>query len=616
MIFPHSESINASEHLPPNPLRFLIPGSATGFYGLDNDGNLIPDRSGIVLAFNHPNVEELIFEYEIWVKVEDGRIVFVAESHIRENLLFIKLAEELASDATPIVVVSRYFHANSLDTGKFLENLSYAEAEINDGILPTLAMTLGGGSGTGTGNEGPDRLTKDKINITVTSDEPLAEPPNITVVCNNIQWTESADSTLIHNNIDNFIANRAGQLTATNAESPDGTYPDYSCGSDDTLTLTTSSMTTISETSWSYEWRNQTAPPSKLNDGLLTAVAHARDQSEYQHHKDGSTVHNWNSATANFTLDTILKSPLEDGGGEEHPVQDSVTHDLLQSVWFKFQEPTTVTLKSIKYRDGYATDDFEDVSNNAWALFRDSELVEPFAPGIHVFDIDASDAAANRASFELTYEVLDSEIASVQRDPFVLSLVPGWNAISFPARPLAYGIGEVFDHPAVQAVFAWHGGRSGEWIAAAHRNGEWQPIEPYLFLYDVWPGIPQRQNNGYWVWSDDFVQLPVQLRWPTIVGLGRATVYYHPLVGWNFVGITAEDRHHQNEVEFGSTHHWPNGDLITVETYLNQHVHADDDYRNAYRWDALKQHFTTLKPDDPVRIGEAIWVYYPEPGGP
>ena len=233
----------------------LVTRSSTGFYGRDDADDAIPDRSGIMLVFDYSIVHESVSFDDFWVQTDDGAYAEIIEFRVYDNLIFFKLASELASSATPAVGMNEN-EVVELDTGNSVERLYFAGVEINDGILPTLAMTLSNGSGTGTGDEGPDRLTKDKINITVTSDEPLAEPPNITVVCNNIQWTESADSTLIHNNIDNFIGNRTGQLTATNAESPDGTSHDYSCGSDDNLTLTTSSMTPTDETSWVYEWRN------------------------------------------------------------------------------------------------------------------------------------------------------------------------------------------------------------------------------------------------------------------------------------------------------------------------------------------------------------------------
>ena len=597
--------------------------SATGFYGRDDQDDLIPDRSGIMLVFDYPVVHDSVSFDDFWVQTDDGVYADVVEIQVCDNLVFLKLSIDLASTATPAVGMNENEHLE-LDVGNSVERLFFTRVEISEGIPPTLAMTLSGGSGTGTGDEGPDRLTKDKIDITVTSDEPLEEPPNVTVVCNDIQWTESVDSTLIRNNIDDFIANRTGQLTETQSSNPDSLNnqpPDYWCDEDQEIIPTTRSMTATSATTWTYEWRNHTDPSAKLNDGLLTAVTYARDQSEYQHHYDGRTIHNWSAASANFTLDTILKSPLEPGGGDIIPANGSDTHDNVRQlfIWFQFQEPTTVVLNSLNFDGSDAIDHFSEANINSWFTWGGSSIsdwTEPFTPGLHVLTVDASDAAGNSRAFTLTYEVHDSHLATLRRDPFILNLYPGWNAISFPATPKSYAFGDIFNHSAVQSVFVPLGANPQFWSAAIQTDGEWRPLDPYHFSESVWPNIPQRQNKGYWVYSSELAQIPILLPWPTIAYTGRNPTYYYPLSGWNFVGITAEHRHHQSEVAFGSDLTEPNDQPITAATYLNGHVYALGQYKLAYRWNAVTQSFERLQPDEPVRIGEAIWVYYPEPGEP
>ena len=304
--------------------------SATGFFGRDDQGDLVADRSGIMLVFDYPIVHDSVSLDDFWVQTDDGAYASVVDVHVSVNLVFLKLFIELASSATPALGMNDNQFVE-LDVGNSIERLSFAGVEINDGIPPT-PMTLSGGSGTGTGDEGPDQLTRDKIDITVTSDEPLHQPPNITVVCNDIQWTEIDDSAVIRNNIDNFIDNRSGQLAepqSTNPDSLNNEPPDYWCGEDQDISLTTQPMIANSATSWTYAWRNPTEAPHKLGDGLLTTIAHARDRSEYQHHHDGQTIHNWSAASASFTLDTILKSPLEPGGGSVLPAQDAITNNAL-----------------------------------------------------------------------------------------------------------------------------------------------------------------------------------------------------------------------------------------------------------------------------------------------
>ena len=613
----------------------LVTRSATGFYGVD-DGNPIPDRAGIMLVFDYPIVPSSVSTDDYWVQTDDGAYASVIDVNPSENLVFLKLSTVLASSARPAVGMNANEYVE-LDVGNSIERLFFAQVEVNDGIPPTLSMTLSGGSGTGTGDEGPDQLTRDKIDITVTSDEPLDSPPLVTVVCNNIQWTGPVDADVSQLGIDNFIANRSGQLTEPQSSTPDslsGLPPNYWCGENQDISLTTQPMIANSATSWTYEWRNPTEAPHKLGDGLLTTIAHARDRSGYQHHHNGQTVHNWSAASADFTLDTILKSPLEPGGGDVDPTNGSETHDRIHQliIWFQFNEPSTVVLNSIELDDSDAIEHFTPHNeyfgpphDNAWFWWgRDyADWPEPFKPGLHALTVDASDAAGNSRVFTLTYEVHDSHLASLRRVPFILNLYPGWNAISFPATPMFYRIGDVFNHPAVQSVFVPSGPNLQNWSAVTQRDGEWRPLDPYNFLWPAWPatrlflypGIEKRQNQGYWVYSSEFVQLPVRLPWPTIAYLRGDRVVY-PVSGWNFVGITAEHRHHQSEVTFGSALTDQNDQPITAATYFNHHVHATGDFKIAYRWDAQTQSFERLRHHDPVEIGEAIWVYYPEPSEP
>ena len=518
----------------------LVSRSTTGFYGVDG-GNPIPDRAGILLVFDYPIVPSSVSTDDFWVKTDDGAYASVIDVNASDNLVFLKLSVDLVSNATPAVGMNDNEYVE-LDVGNSIERLFFAQVEVKDGNPPTLSMTLSGGSGTGTGDEGPDRLTKDKIDITVTSDEPLHQPPNITVVCNDIQWTEIDDSAVIRNNIDNFIDNRSGQLAepqSTNPDSLNNEPPDYWCGEDQDIALTTQPMIANSATSWTYAWRNPTEAPHKLGDGLLTTIAHARDQSEYQHHYTGETIYNWSAASAGFTLDTILKSPLEPGGGDVDPTNGSETHDRIHQliIWFQFNEPSTVVLNSIEFDDSDAIEHFTPHNeyfgpphDNAWFWWgRDyADWPEPFKPGLHALTVDASDSAGNSRVFTLTYEVHDSHLASLRRDPFILNLYPGWNAISFPATPMSSSaIGDMFNHSAVQSVFVPSGPNLQNWSAVTQRDGEWRPLDPYNFLWPAWPatrlflypGIEKRQNQGYWVYSSEFVQLPVRLPWPTIAYL-------------------------------------------------------------------------------------------------
>ena len=589
----------------------LVAQSATGFYGVDATGYPIPDRSGIMLVFDAVISPSAVSTQTFIVTLDDGENAKVLETSAHETLVFLKLENSLTSNATPNTSsVSHYF----------------PPFELNDGIPPTLTMSLSGGSGTSTGDEGPDRLTKDKIDITVTSDEPLAEPPRVTVVCNDIQWIESVDAVTVHRNIDNFLAHRSGHLTenqSSNLDAFNAQPPNYRCGADSDLTLTTDSMAPASETSWTYEWRNSEDAQQRLNDGLLTAVAHARDESEYQRNYDGETIHNFGSASASFTLDTILRSPLEPGRGYTYPTNGSFISDRLVEpyVWIELEESTTVTVNSFTY-DNHDITGFTVVEPDPQLCcdttlvvtsLRESTHYRDFAaPGIHVISVDAFDAAANHVQLEIEFEILDSKLVTMRRDPFVLTMSPGWNAISLPSLPRDQFIDQILGHKTIRTVFGEYDSKSNRWSAAVRRDDGWHPVIPFDFLDRVSPGILLRQNDGYWVYASQYVEIPVSLHWPTF--FRHDSYLTEPLSGWNFVGVTAEGRHHTSEVAFGSDLTDANDRPITVATYLNLHMdtlkYKANEFKLAFRWDSQTQSFSRLLPDEPVRIGEAIWVYY------
>lgn len=477
-------------------------------------------------------------------------------------------------------------------------------------IPPSITMTLSGGSGTGTGDEGPDRLTRDKIDITVTSDEPLQEPPSISVVCNDIRWIETVDGETVERNIDDFIANRTGNLGEVQSA-----HFNYRCGQhENDITLETHAMTATGTMSWTYQWRNSTEAPHKLNDGLLTAVAHARDRSEDQLTEESESTHNNASTSANFTLDTVIKSPLAEDGGivylvDRQPLHDGECHS---KPGFQFNEKTDVVLDSVVIDPPEAIWFFKhDEINgeyNRWNLhskpFPNRWPPANFAVGVYNVSVAASDTAGNSVDFDFSFEILPLDEINARRDPFIIDLVPGWNAISFPAPPIDDDFEKVFGNDSVRIVFQWFGNYGfseyePKWNAAIREDDRWQPVPPFRLMTGVSGIATPLGGSGMWVYSHDAVKLSVRLQWPTSLPWcieGIPEVVISELLGWNFVGVHAPNRHHVHEVTFGD----PSGQNL-------HHVMGV-----TFRWNAAEQRYTVVKMGDSLAVGEAIWVYYPE----
>jgi len=94
---------------------------------------------------------------------------------VRNAIVYLDLDSTIPSDNTPTVKIQGTIQdlaGNSTDAGS---------AIAVDKLAPVLTVVQSAGSGTGTGAEGADQLTADKLTVTVASDEDLQGPPSFTV---------------------------------------------------------------------------------------------------------------------------------------------------------------------------------------------------------------------------------------------------------------------------------------------------------------------------------------------------------------------------------------------------------------------------------------------------
>ena len=563
--------------------------SVTGYFGLDDDELPIVDRHGIMLVFDGEIAHETVSVDTFEVSLNDDSFPEVVEAQVDGAYVFLKLEDELASDARPIVGIAEGEEVEDL-AGNSTNKRKLGFVRIKDGIAPRLTVTLSGGSGIGTGDEGPDRLTKDSINVRITSDEPLQGAPRVVVVCESLKWTESVDRRGVERDIDDFIANRNGAFPSK-PEEPRGT--DYTCGYDadgdgmnDPFQLTEDIANSRPGEVWEYTWRNPVGPSASLRDGQLAVIAYGRDRSRYDRY--GKDVSNWAVATGGFDLDTQFGSLDVPHGVTVLPEDGSTTSAARPFVLIEFSQKDTVMLNSVMLNGVETLHLFENHDDNQFVYWPDGMRF-----GEYKVEVDASDAAGNDYKFGFGFQV-------TVRDDFVLDLHPGWNAISFPARPTDRFIDTVFNKESIQTVIGWHDGR---WRMAIRRNGSWEHNAQYEELTWLLEGY------GYWVKSYDYAQEPVAL----MSGEGR---YWPspPLVletpkqqGWNFVGVLDVD-HDQTEDHFGDVLRGSNLKPVFAQEYLG-------DYDIAYTWDPVRAQFDELLPEDPMIIGDGVWVYYSSTDG-
>ena len=584
----------------------IMDQSATGFYGLNDDDKAIADRSSVMVAFDGPLDPSSVSTNTFSVALDKDFDAQVIDVDVDGNYVFLKLQDELASNATPMVTITEGEGVEDRAGNQTLAN-EFGGITVNDGITPQLTVSLSGGSGTGTGDEGPEKLTKNQITIQVESDEDLQVSPKIRVVCSNLSWNSKSgvteiidgDSTASSHDIDDFVANRNGPsrdepsedpvLTkpkATNTEAQGDSY-EYTCGYDsdgdnfeDNFVLVPYSSLNRPGNVWEYTW----TADDNLEDASITAVAFGRDRSNYDN-IDGDTVHSWGAASANFTLDRDLKSPKgEDGdGGQLQPADGGTSKESRPFILIEFDEGTTVTLDSVELDDVEINDQFEEPNANRFVYWPAT-----ISQGDHEVEVEATDAAGNEVAFDYAFEV-------VERGDFVIELQAGWNAISVPASPVDTSIGSVFTDAAITTVIGWD---TQGWRIAVRRDGVWESNQQYGALNDI------QAKYGYWVKSDKFIDQPVALQGPISRNSGSpgAPIGIDTVPGWNFVGVIDQDGD-QTEGDFGTG-------LLSGTTPVTAEAYLGSNYVRAYTWDPTFSRFEGLDKIDQVKIGAGVWVYY------
>ncbi len=560
--------------------------SVTGFYGLNDDKNPIRDRSAIMVVFDAPVNGDLIDTGTFSLEHDEETAIEITDVSTSGKLVFLKLGEELASDATPTLSMTEGREVEDLAGNILSWQESAAEAfKVEDGILPVFTVTLSGGSGTGVGSESPSRLTKAAIDVSIESDEDINGSPNVNVVCNNIGATDGDDEL----NLNSFVNRRTG-----NGEMSDYAGTGWLCGSQEMPTdFRHSASLARPGNNWVYAWRNASTDLATrhLNDGGLTVVVWGRDRNEYVAHDGDGMNQNWGSTTAKLVLDSTFHSPLTDAGGSVQPSDGEKVKEPRPFIYLDFAgEATSVDVTAFTVDGEDALGSLDSVGDNRFLYWP-----EALEYGTHKVKFDANDAADNK----LEGEAFDFDVTA--RDPFVIDLTAGWNAISLPADPIDTALDAVFTNEAVDRVVGWNPlSSTGPWSIATRIDGVWTTSANFAPLTDV------VVRYGYWVHSAAFTEQAVDLKGqidretgenPSAIGI--ATV-----PGWNFVGVVDQDGD-QTEDNWGDTLQDSEDADVTADDYM-------PGFRQAYTWDPIANGYRVLNGDDNMEIGQGIWVFFPD----
>ncbi len=566
--------------------------SVTGFYDLDDEDDPIVDRSGVLIVFDGPVDPASIDTQTFAVSLDEDTFEEVVDVAVEDELVFLKLGAELASDAKPTISI-----AGGQEVLDLAQNVTRAgeldDFPAKDGILPVFTIELSEGSGVGSGAEGSSQLTNSTINIKISSDEAIAGAPSVSVVCSNLKWTDADNKP---QGVATYQSGRTGGKPSTAAE-PDGT----SCGGKLFAFREALALTRPGDT-WEYVWRNAgksdigmpDTPGTRVPDGGVTAVVWGRDRSTYtalaSTDEETITNKNYGSENATFTFDDSFTSPLLPAGGEVQPGNTEVDEPRPFVLLDFAGELTTVRVTDLTVDGDDVLAALEDIGNNRF-LYWPATLDY----GEHTVKFSARDAADNDdvKNDGFTFKV-------TARDDYKIDFVAGWNAISFPADPIDTTLEAVFAADAVDRVIGWDAtSATGPWSIATKVDGVWMTSEDFAPLTDVYA------RYGYWVHSTGFVDVSVSLRGP----LNRETSEYPNVVdiptneGWNFVGVVDQDGD-QTEDNFGDALADSDGSAIPAKDYLAG-------FSKAYTWDEIGNRYAILGGDVSMTIGDGVWVYFP-----
>ena len=588
--------------------------SATGFFGVEDDEDQRSDQ-GVMVVFDKDVSERTITTSTFDVTLDDGTEATVIETEVEGRKVFLKLEEVLLPNATPEV---------DLAAGEVIRDLAgnttvpreFEEIEVSDGILPTFTVAFSLGSGLLAPDYGPDKITKEKITVHISSNEAVLGAPKFVVLCEKFTWydepinTSDSDTTNDSytdaekatqregNDISKYVSNRTGSLRTSqfadaeptreqiNTQQENCDYPTDDDGKPNPARVATITALKAQGTNrWHYQWSNL----DDLRDGKLTVVVTGRDRGGFK--RGDNTVANFGTARADFTLDSVLLSPMRAGGGEVIPASGEAVSEPRPFVLIEFSEktPVTPTKFDVDNRDVLTEGGVEWLDDNRFVYWPTEDL--DF--GTYTVKVEANDAADNKIDFQYKFTVR-------QRLPFTLDLLAGWNTISFPANPRDRALHAVFTEPEIDQVIGWDATRpNSPWRAATRVDGVWTTGEDHAVLNDV------EARYGYWVHSNDFVTQTVNL-----VGKGdRIGPLFNTTVdiptqprGWNFVGVVDVDGD-QTEDNAGQTLLNSKKAPVSAAQYLG-------DYRNAYTWNNIDNKWQRMRPDGPITIGTGIWVYY------
>ena len=535
-----NEATNEPHVITIDQQRPILTSAKTGVAPDGSDDGDDPDLNNPrSIAIEFDDSVEGVDAGDFQITLDDDTTLIPVGVQVDGNTVYAELDADIPTNDTPIV---RLQGAVSDPAGN---TTSAGSAEAADHLAPNLTVELSGGSGSGTGANGPSALTKDEIIVTISSDENLAGLPSVRVYVKDGDDADDDPDLRISLSV---IAQGGGEWIARATRAR--------LGADGEMSLVVSG-TDIS---------------AKSNESIV-GKANPEDAT---------------AGETKFTLDST-KPSLETG--------DTSTSQGRPSIRIAFDEVVTVTAASVG--DTVLVDDDTNslaTSDNTLFFYVPSEDLELGDLTVMASATDHAGNSVEDASYTLTVE---------ERKAFDLQLFFGWNAVSVPSNPVDPDINAVFTNESLAQVVAYDAtDPESPWRIASRDpvSGAWTsttetPLRTIL------------AGPGYWVHSTSFDDQEIGLAGPIEPGSGQAPrVEAIPTgAGWNFVGVIDTTRD-KTQGASGTALRRSDGTTITADRYFAS-VDARRAFRYNSTLQSFTEITLSGSTPSEMKVGDGIWVF-------
>ena len=418
--------------------------------------------------------------------------------------------------------------------------------EADDRVAPTLTVTL---------TEGDRPVTKDKVNLTITSNENIGSPSVSYHMVKSSDDDAMVDATA--RAASSVVFKSATEYTATISPSANGLYTVYVTA----LDSSGGNTGTKGDNSGSIDVVGDTSAILFERDKNISAPDVDPD-------KDG--------VQDEFSIDdpnAFLRIDFSGEGNEYDATTkngDRIGDDL--------DTHGMVTIVSAMLGDMDIKDRLQGNEGSNVFLFHASGL----DLGEHELSVTAMDEAGNKnaSAFKAT-------ITITERKPYTLKLNPGWNLASIPGEPMDSDINAVMaDHPATQ-VLTYDPSVPGSWLTALRgADGSFSGT-----LTDI------TATRAYWIETPTFQALKVDIPKQAV---GVAVLPSINLVqGWNLVPILDVDGDFKLDDSAGYNY-FSGGSLQGSQTV--------GIISSIYTFNTITNSWVSVSSSD-VEVGKGYWVY-------